>query len=503
MPVSSLPSPYGIGSFGADAREWVDFLAQAGQIYWQVLPLSPTGYGDSPYQSVSAFAGNPYFIDLDTLEQQGLLEKKEYASLDWGENPRQVDYNKLYRHRERVLRKAYARFEASGSPNELSNFQLRHKAWIDDYALFLAIKDKLEGKTWLEWPDDIRLRDPKAMERYRKELWEDIEHHIFVQYLFESQWLELKAYANGKGVYIIGDIPIYVAMDSADAWAHHELFYLDEKNLPIEVAGVPPDAFSADGQLWGNPLYRWDVMKKEDGYGWWKNRLRSSLTLYDMLRIDHFRGLESFYAVPHGAPTAAKGRWVKGPGIDFIRHIKYSFPDAKIIAEDLGFLTEEVHALLKESGYPGMKVLQFAFDSREESDYLPHNYDKNCVVYTGTHDNDTILGWFDEANPADVQVAIDYLNIRDDREGNWAFIRAALASVANLAVVPMADYLSLDGQGRINTPSTVGGQNWKWRMRPGAATPQLANKMKHLTLLYGRTDRPQKRKQLRLVRKKK
>lgn len=482
LPVSSLPSPCGIGTFGDAAYRWVDFLAEAGQKYWQVLPMGPTSWGDSPYQSFSAFAGNPYFIDLDRLCDRGLLEKSEYVPLRWGRKPDKVDYHALYLLREPVLRLAFSRFTERDA---LVAFRMQNIAWIEDYALYMAVKAKMDGRPWTDWDEDIRLRRPASVEHWRDLLREDIEYHIFTQYLFYSQWADLKAYANLAGVQIIGDIPIYVAMDSADTWAGGHMFLLDEEMRPIEVAGCPPDAFAADGQLWGNPLYRWDVLKA-DGYRWWLERLRACFSLYDLVRIDHFRGFESYYCIPAGSTTAAGGEWRKGPGMDFLGAVNREFGGGRIIAEDLGYLTDEVKNLLSESGYPGMKVLQFAFDSREESNYLPHNYTSHCVVYTGTHDNDTVLGWFDHAKPDDVELAMEYLGLASEEYGNWAFIRCAMASVADLCVIPMQDYLDLGSEGRFNVPSTVGGENWRWRLEPDAATDELAEEIARFVHIYER-----------------
>ncbi|MFR5902397.1 MAG: 4-alpha-glucanotransferase, partial [Neglectibacter timonensis] len=383
LPVSSLPSKYGIGTFGKAAYKWVDFLAEAGQKYWQVLPLGPTSYGDSPYQSFSAFAGNPYFVDLEFLCEQGLLKKGRCKKVKWGESKTQVDYGTIYEHREKVLRKAFSNFT---DKKALEKFRKKNAGWVEDYALYMAVKAQMGLRAWNEWEEDIRMRRPEALKKWKAKCAEDIEYHIFVQYLFFEQWTKLKKYANEKGISIIGDAPIYVAMDSADVWANPGLFQLDENNVPTEVAGCPPDAFSEDGQLWGNPLYRWDEMEK-DGFQWWIKRLKANLTLVDVLRIDHFRGLESYYAIPYGDETARNGRWRQGPGMAFVGAVNKALGNANIIAEDLGYLTPAVKRLLKSSGYPGMKVLEFAFDSREESDYMPHNYQNHCVVYTGTHDN--------------------------------------------------------------------------------------------------------------------
>ncbi len=483
LPVSSLPSKYGIGTFGQAAREWVDFLARAKQRYWQVLPLGPTSFGDSPYQSYSAFAGSPLYIDLEYLCRQGLLKKGRCKRVNWGEDRSHVDYDAVHAGRDKLLRRAFSHFEDAKA---LQRFRKKNRAWVEDYALFMALKERNGGRPWTQWEEGLRLRDPDVLARWREECKEDVDFHVFTQYLFFQQWGDLKKYANSRGVKIIGDAPIYVAMDSADVWSQPELFQLDEDNVPTEVSGCPPDAFSEDGQLWGNPLYRWDVMK-EDGYAWWLARIQANLSMYDVLRIDHFRGLESYYAIPYGEDTARNGRWRKGPGMDFIKAIKGAVEDAPIIAEDLGLLTPAVHRLLKGSGYPGMKVLQFAFSAEGgESDYMPHNIIPHCVVYTGTHDNDTTRGWFETLSPADLKLALDYLGLPDAQGGAWPFIRAALSSVADLAVVPFQDYLDLGSEARMNIPSTVGGINWRWRCPKDAATKKLAKKMARLSAIYGR-----------------
>jgi 4-alpha-glucanotransferase len=484
LAVSSLPSRYGIGTFGEEARRWCRFLAEGGQKYWQILPLGPTGWGNSPYQSFSAFALNPYYIDLDLLREKDLLAPGEADSISWGRRADQVDYAALYRHREAVLRRAFGRFKPDRS---FEDFSARHSGWLADYALFMAIKQKGGGSSWLDWEEDLRFRDPAALARRRDELDRDIKYHAFVQYLAFSQWETVKAYAGGLGIGIIGDMPIYVAMDSADTWANGDLFQLDEQRRPLRVSGCPPDPFSAEGQLWGNPLYRWNVME-QTGYAWWLSRLRENLSLYDVVRIDHFRGFESYYSIPAGASGAGAGEWVRGPGLSFINAVNTGLPGASIIAEDLGYLTPEVRALLKAAGYPGMKILQFAFDSREASDYMPYSYERNCVVYTGTHDNTTSLDWFKSAEPEDAAQAMEYFGLKDAQEGNWAFIRAALSSVANLAVIPMQDYLGLDKRGRMNTPATLGGNNWRWRMLPTADPAALAEKIRRLTRINGRLE---------------
>lgn len=485
LPIASLPSKYGIGSFSKSAYNFIDCLKKAGQKYWQILPIGPTGYGDSPYQSFSTFAGNPYFIDPDTLINQGLLTKEECESYDFGSDLRYIDYEKIYLSRFKMLHKAYSRSNFSVN-KEFQAFRVKNLFWLEDYALYMAIKDSFGGLSLCKWPEDIRLRKEKAMNEYRKRLNYEINFYMFIQFLFAQQWKKLKSYANKKGIKIIGDIPIYVAFDSADTWSHPELFQVDENLTPSAVAGCPPDAFSADGQLWGNPLYNWKV-HKADGYSWWLRRISYSFEWYDVVRIDHFKGLDEYYSIPYGDSTAAYGHWEKGPGYEFFQAIAQKLGNVNIIAEDLGFITDSVRELLKKTGYPGMKVLEFAFDSREESDYLPHNYDKNCVVYTGTHDNDTILGWFESINEDDRALALAYLNKNPENVENiyWDFIRLALQSVANLCIIPVQDYLGLNSEARINIPSTLG-NNWKWRMQEGELPKELLQKIRNIVKLYGR-----------------
>ena len=497
MPVSSLPSPYGIGSLGAEAYRFVDFLAAAGQRYWQILPIGPTGYGDSPYQSFSAFAANPYFIDLDALEQRGLLTHDEIARFDFGPDaPEGIDYGALFRTRFAVLELAVRRFDAG--EDAFRDFCAANAFWLDDYALFMALKAENGMRAFSLWPKDVRARRPAALAAARARLAGQVRFWQVVQYLFYEQWAALKAYANAKGVEFIGDIPIYVSPDSSDLWADPSLFQVDADGALTEVAGgppggvlgsayvagCPPDAFAADGQLWGNPLYNWDVHLKT-GCAWWIRRLRHASAVYDVVRIDHFRGFESYYAIPARDKTAVNGVWRKGPGTAFIDVIRRKLPDVRIIAEDLGYLTDDVKALLRASGFPGMKVLQFAFDSREESDYLPHNYTQNSVVYTGTHDNTTTADWELSAPAGDVAFARRYLDVEGDADFTRRFIRAALASVSDTAVIPMPDWLGLGAEARINTPSTLGG-NWLWRMDPAALTDALAADILALTKLYGR-----------------
>ena len=486
LPITSIPSKYGIGTFSAQAYEFVDFLEKGGQRLWQILPLGPTGYGDSPYQSFSTFAGNPYYIDLCALIETGYLTREECDEVDFGEDARYVDYEKIYKARFGILKKAYFRAREAGVENHTQylSFVDKNAFWLDNYALYMAVKDSLGGICWAEWDEGIRLRESGAMERCRKELREEIGFYKFLQYLFSTQWQALKSYANNRGIEIVGDIPIYVAFDSADTWAEPELFQLDGNRMPTGVAGCPPDAFSSTGQLWGNPLYDWEY-HRSTGYEWWMRRIAYCYQLYDVLRIDHFRGFDAYWSVPYGDLTAENGHWEKGPGYDLFRTMKEKLGKKKVIAEDLGFLTDSVMKMVKKTGFPGMKVLQFAFDSREESDYLPHNYDHNCVVYTGTHDNDTTLGWYHSIPSGDRRFAQKYLNIRGRKDVQWEFIRAALASVADTAVIPMQDYLGLGSEARINTPSTLGG-NWTWRMLEEEMSRELSDKMREMGKLYGR-----------------
>ena len=486
MPISSLPSPHGIGTLGAEARKFVDFLAAAGQSWWQILPVSPTSYGDSPYQSFSAYAGNPYFIDLDLLCEDGLLTPEEVNAVNWGADPSRVDYSAIYNGRFPLLHLAMERGWERDA-DKVKPFSVQNDTWLPDYALFMALKRHFGMKSWTEWPDeDIRLRRPEAVQRYQKELADDIRLFTYIQYLFFRQWEALRAYAHEKGIGIIGDLPIYVAMDSADVWADPRAFQLDERNVPAEVAGVPPDYFTADGQLWGNPLYDWDAMKA-DGYSWWIRRIAGASRLYDILRIDHFRGLESYWAVPYGETTAKIGRWVKGPGMDLIGVLTEKFPNLQFIAEDLGYLTPEVRQLLADSGLPGMKILQFAFDSRETANYLPHTYPRNCVCYAGTHDNSTLMGWKNDAAPSDIAAAREYLGLNEEEGFHWGILRGGQSSVADLFVAQMQDYLGLGAEARMNTPGILGG-NWQWRMLPDQITEGLTKRIARMTSLYGRSN---------------
>lgn len=484
LPVSSLPSKYGIGAFSKEAYEWIDLLKKAGQHYWQILPLGPTGYGDSPYQSFSSFAGNPYFIDLEELVREDLISATQCDLLNFGDDASSVNYEKIYESRYPLLKQAYVSWKEKGNSAEaISETLSEETVW---YCFYMALKDHFQGKSWIHWEEDIRLKKEEAVEHYKKLLADEMGFYIFLQFKFWEQWKKLKAYAGEQGIRIIGDLPIYVAFDSADAWVHPELFQFDEKGYPEAVAGCPPDAFSSTGQLWGNPLYRWDY-HKETGYEWWMKRLEYSFCLYDTVRVDHFRGFDEYYRVPAGREDAMVGTWEKGPGIQLFTQLKERFGDLDIIAEDLGFLTPSVLDLLSETGFPGMKVLEFAFDANGESIYLPHNYSKNCVVYTGTHDNQTLKSWYEDISEADRNFTRRYLNNYNTPgdEIHWDFIRLALASVANLAVIPVQDYLGTGRNGRINEPSTLG-NNWRWRLRPGEITEDLVLKCRELALLYGR-----------------
>lgn len=488
LPVSSLPSKYGIGCFSKSAYEFIDQLKEAGQKYWQILPLGPTSYGDSPYQSFSTFAGNPYFISLEDLIEEGVLTEEECDAADFGDDPASVDYGKMYEARFVLLRKAYERSKISENP-EFAVFMEQNAYWVKDYAIFMAVKGLFGGKSWDQWPEDIRKRWGYSMDYYQRELYFDIEFYEYIQFTFAKQWDKLKSYANEKGIQIIGDIPIYVAFDSADTWANPELFQLDENYVPVAVAGCPPDGFAADGQLWGNPLYRWDY-HAETGYAWWISRLAYCYRIYDMVRIDHFRGFDEYFSIPYGDKTAHNGHWEKGPGIALFNRVKEVLGEKEVIAEDLGYVTDSVRKLVNDSGFPGMKVLEFAFDSRDTgsaSDYLPHNYIPNSVVYTGTHDNATLTGWFKDISAEERQMVRNYLsNEKDsDEEIYWDMICTAMASVSKLCVIPIQDYFGYDNTTRINQPSTLG-KNWKWRLTEGEFSDDMVQKIKNITMWYGR-----------------
>ncbi len=488
MHISSLPSKYGIGTMGEEAYKFVDFLKEAKQTYWQILPICPTSYGDSPYQSFSTHAGNPYFIDLDMLVEDGLLKKGDFDDINWGDDAEHTDYEKIYENRFKVLRKAYSVFNKQDK-SEFNKFLEKHERWISNYALFMAIKEENNGKAWLEWEDGLKKRNSHDLWLFKEAHHDEVQFWEFLQYKFFEQWTKLKTYANENGIQIIGDIPIYVALDSADVWVFPDLFELDEELLPKTVAGCPPDAFSDTGQLWGNPIYDW-ARHKETDYTWWIDRLRSAIGLYDIVRIDHFRGFDEFYAIPYGDETAENGQWKTGPGIEFFRFIGEKLGELPIIAEDLGFLTPSVYQLLEDSGFPGMKVLEFAFDPREESNYLPYTYDKNCAVYIGTHDNATIKGWVEEIDEDTLNFCKKFLNYsgKADSKFIWAFINAAFACVGDTLIIQMQDYLELGAEARMNMPSVAAG-NWQWRMKKGAATKKLAAKIADITRTYGRCPR--------------
>ena len=484
MHITSLPSPYGIGSMGKAAYDFIDFLKEAKQTYWQILPINPPGYGDSPYQAFSTFAGNPYLIDLDALVKDGYLLQEELDRIDWGSRADQVDFSKMYDQRLRVLHLAWSRFHKAPT-EDYAEYVREQSAWLDEYVLFMAVKAYYNDGPWTEWPLDIRMHQPEAMARYREQLRDEIDFQSFLQFCFHTQWQRLRAYAHENGIQIIGDIPIYVAMDSSDVWSEPEKFQLDERNVPVEVSGVPPDYFSADGQLWGNPLYDYEAMQK-DGFEWWIRRIGGAAKLYDVIRIDHFRGFESYWAVPYGETTAKNGRWVKGPGMALVGVLTGWFHDIEFIAEDLGYPTPEVTQLLADSRLPGMKVLEFAFDSRDTSSYLPHSYGENCICYTGTHDNAPLALWRTEADKADIAFAVQYLGL-NDREGfNRGIIRGGMSSVAKLFVAQMQDWLDLGAGHRMNIPGTSRG-NWEWRMLPGEASKKLAGQIREMTRIYGRS----------------
>ena len=482
MHITSLPAPYGVGTMGKSALEFIDFLEKAGQTLWQILPLSPTGYGDSPYQSCSTYAGNHYLIDLDALVQDGLLTSEELSGICWGGNAEKVDFGLLYQHRLPVLRKAYSRFTDAEA---LEAFCRENGDWLPDFTLYMALKDEYQGLPWFSWPDQLKKRNPDALWQTRQNLRDSIRFYSFVQYLFFKQWNALRDYAHKKNVRIIGDVPIYVPMDSVDVWANPELFQLDGDLKPEAVAGVPPDGFTADGQLWGNPLYRWEAHKKEH-YGWWLRRLGAAGKLYDIVRLDHFRGFEAYWSVPATDSTARNGHWVEGPNMDFINAVKTGLPKLELIAEDLGYLTPSLLKMRDDSGWPGMKVLEFAFDSKEPSDYLPHTYPENSVCYTGTHDNMTMRQWFETADAEAVEYAKSYMALSEQEGYVWGTIRTACASVSRICVVQLQDYLNLSGAARMNCPGTSDGTNWTWRVQDGLCTDELAEKIYKLTALYGR-----------------
>lgn len=481
---TSLPGSFGIGSLGKEAYDFVDFLIASNQKLWQVYPLGPTGYGDSPYACFSAFAGNPLVISLEKLQEEGLLAAADLNTKEvFDEN--KVDYGRVINFKFPLYKKAFANFKNTSSleQEKFKAFCKHHSYWLDDYALFMALKENFGGKPWYEWDKDIKMKKDTAVAKFKTQLADNISFQKFIQYTFFKQWYELKAYANRNFIKIVGDIPIFVAFDSSDAWSNPDLFFFDEDRKPLKVAGVPPDYFSATGQLWGNPLYNW-AKNKETGFAWWIDRVRSNFEAVDVVRIDHFRGFAGYWAVPAGEKTAINGKWETGPGKDLFDAIKNSLGNIPIIAEDLGVITPDVEELIEYCGFPGMKILQFAFDSGEESNYLPHNYSTNSVVYTGTHDNDTTLGWYQKAKPADQQYVKEYFN-SNGSDICWDFIRAAWASTSVIAVIPMQDVMSLGSEARINTPGLAGG-NWQWRYTKDALKAEYSDKLKKLTKIYHR-----------------
>ncbi len=485
LSISSLPSPYGIGTLGKEACAFLDFLAEAKQGWWQILPVGPTSMGDSPYQSFSVFAGNPYFIDPDLLIRDGLLKPEEVQSVFWGDDPGHADYGILYQERLPLLEKAFQR-GWDRDRESIRRFEEENADWLPDYTLFMALKQHFGMRSWLEWPDEgCRFRKPEVLEAYREKLQQTICFFTYVQYLFFVQWKTIRAYARKKQIRIMGDMALYPAMDSADVWAAPENFQLNEKRQPEAVAGVPPDYFTADGQLWGNPLYDYAYMK-QDGFSWWIRRVAGAAKLYDAIRIDHFRGLESYWAVPAGEKTAKNGHWVKGPGTDLLQVLKDRFPDIQFIAENLGYLTPEVAQLLQDSGFPGMHILEFAFDSRDSNSSLPYAYERNSLCYTGSHDNETLNEWFTVAAPEDLEQVRRYMGLHKEEGYVWGMLRGGMSSAADVFIVQMQDYLELGAEARMNKPGTTTG-NWRWRMQPGQIKEGLAERIADMTSLYGRS----------------
>lgn len=484
MHISSLPNNYGIGKLGKEAYAFADFLKKSKQKYWQILPISPTSYGDSPYQSFSVYAGNPYFIDFESLEQEGYLKSSDYKNINWGADKTSVDYGLIYNEIFSVLRIAHNEFKKSPE-TEYYEFLKENAQWLEDYGLFMALKFAHDGAAWYEWEIPLRMFEKSAIETARSEYSEEIEFWSFIQYKYFQQWHKLKSYVNSLDINFIGDIPIYVAYDSVEVWTCPDYFLLNKDKKPIDVAGCPPDVFSELGQLWGNPLYRWDVME-QDNYQWWINRIEAATKTYDVVRIDHFRGFESYYAIPYGSENAIIGEWRKGPDIKLFNEIKKQLGKLNIIAEDLGFLTPEVTKMLTSSGFPGMKILQFAFNPDGKSSYLPHNYkNSNNICYTGTHDNETILGWIKTASRNELKFCRDYLNVKRNKDIIWGMIRLAWSSISDTSIAQMQDFLELDSSARMNIPSTLG-CNWQWRAKEGVFTDRLSEKIAHITVLYGR-----------------
>ena len=485
LPVFSLPSHYGIGCFSREAYEFVYRLEDAKQKYWQILPLGPTGLGDSPYAPLSCFAGNPYFIDLNILVRKGLLTRKELSTRMFGIDPCSIDYAKLSELREKVLRRAFMNFEPTG---DFMKFKYENASWLDDHALFMAVKDKFGGASWSDWDNDIKTRKPDALKRYTKELSEDIEFYKWEQYEFDLEWFALKKHANAHGIEIIGDMPIYTAYDSSDCWANSYLFMLDKNKNPISVAGCPPDDYSPDGQLWGNPIYNWNNIRRHS-YRWWISRIRQNLKFFDIVRLDHYRGFDSFYSIPMGETTARHGTWNPGPGMSFFNYINKTLGRSKFIAEDLGFLDDSVRDMIRQSGTPGMKVLQFAFEDGPASEYLPHNYPKNCVAYTGTHDNDTARGWYSSLSSEGRRFFRDYTGRLDINEADVAaeMIGLVQRSPADTCIIPFQDILGLGSEARTNIPGTIEG-DWRWRMKYNDFSSATAKRTADMTEACGRAE---------------
>ena len=472
----------GIGSLGTDVRHFIDFLQSAGQSLWQVLPLGPVAYGNSPYSCYSAFAGNPLLIDLGTIAAEGDITT---ADLQVELPDDRVDFPRVEQYKIKLLSRAAVNFLVGADRSRVDEFRqfCDTTFWLHDYALFMAIKDACHGKSWNSWPEGIARRRPEALTEYAHQLGAAVEEHKYIQWQFYRQWHEIRSYANTRGVEIVGDLPIFVAPDSADVWANPQLFHLDERGRPAVVAGVPPDYFSENGQLWGNPLYNWEMLAY-NGYGWWIDRMKSTLDLYDIVRVDHFRGFEAYWEIPATEKTAQKGRWVKGPGADLFKALIDALGPLPIIAEDLGVITPDVEALRDRFGFPGMKILQFAFGSGPDNPYLPHNYTRETVVYTGTHDNDTTAGWFAALPAKEKRQVLDYIK-SDGKDISWDLIRTALSSVASIAVIPLQDILGLGSSARMNMPGTPAG-NWSWRFSPGDLNEQHAVKLRAMTEIYGR-----------------
>ena len=484
MHISSLPSKYGIGKMGKSAYDFVDFLVSAGVKCWQILPLSPTSYGDSPYQSFSVYAGNPYFIDFETLKREGLIKKSDYEDIKWQDNDHQVNYSIIYNNCFKVLRQAYKTYKRDIS-KRYKTFVEKNSSWLDDYALFMALKFKNNGKPWYEWDKKLAMRDSNALKKASEELEKETEFFKFIQYKFFRQWSNLKKYANDKGVEIIGDMPIYVSYDSVEAWVSPELFQFDKHKKPKDVAGCPPDDFAVTGQLWGNPLYDWEYHKKT-GYKWWIDRLQFSASIYDIVRIDHFRGFESYYAVPYGDETAENGEWRKGPGAELFKAAEKALGKLNIIAEDLGFITEDVYKMLADVGYPGMKILQFAFGEDSANEHLPHNFtSSNCIAYTGTHDNETLKGWVSSQSSDTLKYCMAYLGVKKKKDIPKNIIKQTWASVAQTAIAQMQDFLNSDASARMNTPSALG-NNWQFRTSEDDFTDKLAKRILKLNKMYNR-----------------